>query len=88
MTKHLILMIIAICITIGIIMLASGSINKFLNNYPTLQMLALSFLTLIGFMLIPESIDMQVAKVYLYFAVLFSLFVEFLNIQLRKIQKI
>ncbi len=87
MTKHLIIMIIAICITFGIMMLTSGTISKFINNHLTLQILVLSFLILTGFMLILESINMQAPKICFYFAVFFSLFVEFLHIQLRKNQK-
>jgi predicted tellurium resistance membrane protein TerC len=84
MTTHLIIMIIAVVISIGIMMLASGAISRFINNHPTLQMLALSFLILIGFMLILESIGIEVPKGYIYFAVFFSLFVELLNMKLSK----
>jgi predicted tellurium resistance membrane protein TerC len=87
MTKHLIIMITAVIIAIGIMMIAAGAISKFINNHPTLQMLALSFLILIGFMLILESIGTHVSKGYIYFAVFFSLFVEILNIQLKKNKK-
>jgi len=84
MTEHLLIMIIAVIIAIGIMMIAAGSISKFINNHPTLQMLALSFLILIGFMLILESIEIHVPKGYIYFAVFFSLFVEILNMKLKK----
>jgi predicted tellurium resistance membrane protein TerC len=84
MTEHLIIMIIAVIIAIGIMMVAAGAISKFINNHPTLQMLALSFLILIGFMLILESIEIHVPKGYIYFAVFFSLFVEILNMKLKK----
>lgn len=87
MTQHLIIMIAAVIIAIGIMMVAAGAISKFINNHPTLQMLALSFLILIGFMLILESIGTHVSKGYIYFAVFFSLFVEILNIQLKKNKK-
>lgn len=88
MTSHLIIMIIAVIISIGIMMIASGIISRFINNHPTLQMLALSFLILIGFMLILESIGIEVPKAYIYFAVFFSLSVELLNMQLRKNKKV
>ena len=65
-------------------MIAAGAISRFINNHPTVQMLALSFLILIGFMLILEAIDLHVPKGYIYFAVFFSLFVEALNMRLRK----
>lgn len=84
MTEHLSIMIIAVVIAIGIMMIASGTISKFINNHPTLQMLALSFLILIGFMLILEAIGTHVPKGYIYFAIFFSLFVEILNMKLRK----
>lgn len=84
MTKHLSIMIIAVIIAVGIMMLASGAVSRFINNHPTLQMLALSFLILIGFMLILEAINIHVPKGYIYFAVFFSLFVEILNMKLRK----
>ncbi len=84
MTNHLVIMITAVIIAIGIMMIAAGSISRFINNHPTLQMLALSFLILIGFMLILESIGKEIPKGYIYFAVFFSLFVEMLNMRLRK----
>lgn len=87
MTQHLIIMIIAVVIAMIIMMLASGAISKFINKHPTLQMLALSFLILIGFMLILEAIGIHVPKGYIYFAVFFSLFVEILNMKLRKTTK-
>lgn len=87
MTEHLSIMIFAVIISIGIMMLASGVISRFINNHPTLQMLALSFLILIGFMLILESIGIHVPKGYIYFAVFFSLFVEILNMKLSKNKK-
>lgn len=87
MTEHLVIMIAAVIIAIGIMMIAAGAISKFINNHPTLQMLALSFLILIGFMLILESIGTHVPKGYIYFAVFFSLFVEILNMKLRKHSK-
>jgi predicted tellurium resistance membrane protein TerC len=87
MTQHLIIMITAVIIAIGIMMIAAGAISKFINNHPTLQMLALSFLILIGFMLILESVGTHVSKGYIYFAVFFSLFVEILNMQLKKNKK-
>lgn len=87
MTQHLIIMIVAVIIAMIIMMLASGAISKFINNHPTLQMLALSFLILIGFMLILESIDIHVPKGYIYFAVFFSLFVEILNMKIGSNKK-
>ncbi|MBU3012005.1 TerC family protein [Polaribacter vadi] len=91
----LIIMIIAVIISIIIMMLFSQPINKFVNRNPTIQMLALSFLILIGFMLITEGAHLShtiffnrtvgaIPKGYLYFAIAFSLGVEMLNLKARK----
>lgn len=91
----LIIMIIAVIVSIIIMMLFSQPINKFVNRNPTIQMLALSFLILIGFMLITEGAHLShteffnktvgvIPKGYLYFAIAFSLGVEMLNLKLRK----
>jgi predicted tellurium resistance membrane protein TerC len=65
-------------------MLFAGRISRFINNHPTLQILALSFLILIGFMLVAESFHYEIPKGFLYFAVVFSLLVEMLNMRMRK----
>ena len=64
-------------------MVAAGRISNFINKHPTLEVLALSFLILIGFMLSIEAFHYHVPKGYIYFAVAFSLLVEFLNMKLR-----
>ncbi|MGB3778211.1 MAG: TerC family protein [Tunicatimonas sp.] len=84
LTQEVIIMIIAVVISIGIMMLFAGAISRFINNHPTLQILALSFLILIGFMLIVEALHYEVPKGYIYFAVGFSLLVEVLNMRFRK----
>jgi predicted tellurium resistance membrane protein TerC len=84
MTKEVVLMIIAVIISLGIMMAFSGAISKFINRNPTLQILALSFLILIGFMLMIEALHYEVPKGYIYFAVIFSLLVELLNMRMRK----
>ncbi|HAW19249.1 MAG TPA: hypothetical protein DCX14_03625 [Flavobacteriales bacterium] len=84
MSGDLIIMVSAVVISIFVMMAFATPISKFINKYPTLQMLALSFLILIGFMLILESVHIEVPKQYIYFAVFFSLLVEFLNIRARK----
>lgn len=94
----LIIMIIAVIVSILIMMLFSQPINKFVNQNPTIQMLALSFLILIGFMLITEGAHLSnteifnktvgvIPKGYLYFAIAFSLGVELLNLNIRKKKK-
>lgn len=84
LTKHVILMIIAVIIAMFIMMFFSGAISRFINKHPALQVLALSFLILISFMLIVDGLHYEVPKGYIYFAVLFSLLVEMLNMRMRK----
>jgi len=86
MSNDLPVMIVAVIISMIIMMLFAGRISKFINGQPTLQILALSFLILIGFMLIVEGLpteDIHVPKGYIYFAVFFSLAVEMLNMRMR-----
>lgn len=83
LTNHVILMIIAVIISMIIMIIYAGKIADFIAKYPTLQMLALSFLILIGFMLVLEGFHTHVPKGYIYFAVFFSLMVEYLNIKIR-----
>lgn len=84
LTDEVLLMIIAVVISIGVMMLFAKSISDFISKHPTLEILALSFLILIGFMLSIESFDYHVPKGYIYFAVFFSLLVEMLNMKMRK----
>lgn len=91
------IMIVAVVLSVVIMMLFATPVGNFVNKHPTIQMLGLSFLLLIGFMLIAESAHLAeldiagtevgtVPKGYLYFAIAFSLFVEFLNLRLRRRQ--
>jgi len=84
LTDHLIIMILAVVISMVIMMIFSGKIGHFIAKNPTLEMLALSFLILIGVMLVMEGFHQHVPKGYLYFAVFFSMIVEVLNIRLMK----
>lgn len=84
LTNELLLMIIAVIISILVMMIFAGKISNFINKHPTLQVLALSFLILIGFMLSIEAFHIHVPKGYIYFAVFFSLLVEVINIRMRK----
>lgn len=81
------LMISAIVISIFIMMLFAGAVSKFINKHPSLQVLALSFLILIGFMLVIDGFHQHVPKGYIYFAVFFSLLVEVLNMRISKKSK-
>lgn len=84
LTEEILLMIVAVVISIGIMMIFSGRISDFISKHPTLEILALSFLILIGFMLMIEALHYHVPKGYIYFAVFFSLVVEMLNMRMRK----
>jgi predicted tellurium resistance membrane protein TerC len=84
LTTQIPLMIVAIIISIGSMMIFAGSVSRFINNHPTLQVLALSFLILIGFMLVIDGFHYHVPKGYIYFAVFFSLVVEMINMRIMK----
>ncbi|MGI4729874.1 MAG: TerC family protein [Janthinobacterium lividum] len=85
--SHLEVMIAAVVIAVGIMMWASGPVANFVNSRPTVKMLALSFLLLIGFSLLAEGFDQHIPKGYLYFAMAFSIMVELLNMRLRSNRK-
>lgn len=87
LTEHVLIMIGAVIISMIVMMLFSGVISRFINERPTLQILALAFLILIGFMLMIEAVGFHVPKGYIYFAVAFSLIVEMINIRMRKGKK-
>ncbi len=80
------IMVIAIVVAVGVMLFASKSISDFVDANPTVKMLALSFLILVGMTLIAEGFDAHIPKGYIYFAMAFSLAVEFLNISMRKRQ--
>ncbi|MBI3142069.1 MAG: TerC family protein [Bacteroidetes bacterium] len=84
LTKEVPLMIIAVIISMIVMMLFAGKISAFINKHPSLQLLALSFLILIGFTLVLEALHQHVPKGYIYFAVCFSLVIEMLNMRLKK----
>ncbi|MFT4175054.1 MAG: TerC family protein [Luteolibacter sp.] len=83
MADHLSVMSLAVIISVGVMMLASGAISTFVSKHPSVKMLALSFLILIGTALIAEGVDFHIPKGYIYFAMAFSLGVELLNLKLR-----
>jgi predicted tellurium resistance membrane protein TerC len=87
MTQDVAVMMIAVVISILVMMVFSNAVSTFINKHPTMQMLALSFLILIGVMLIVEGFHQHVSKGYIYFAIAFSMGVEVLNMQLRKTRK-
>jgi predicted tellurium resistance membrane protein TerC len=84
MANQIAIMIAAVVLAVGFMMYASGPVSDFVERHPTIKMLALSFLLLIGFTLIAESLDRHIPKGYIYFAMAFSVFVETLNLRSRK----
>ncbi|MGD9855492.1 MAG: TerC family protein [Planctomycetaceae bacterium] len=76
-------MVLAIVLAIGVMILSSGTISRFVSAHPTVKILALSFLILIGVMLVAEAIGTHINKGYVYFAMAFSLIVEFINMRIR-----
>lgn len=84
MVNQLAIMIAAVIVAVGVMIFASGPVSHFVDRHPTVKMLALSFLLLIGFTLIVEGLHQHIPKGYIYFAMGFSIFVEMLNLRLRK----
>lgn len=80
MAQEFIIMALAIIIAIALMVWASGPLSFFINTYPNLKILGLSFLLLIGLVLVADGFGMHVPRAYLYFAIAFSIFVEWLNI--------
>tara|TARA_R110002050_G_scaffold71891_3_gene154673 strand:+ start:56545 stop:57309 length:765 start_codon:yes stop_codon:yes gene_type:complete len=83
LVDHLSIMVIAVVISVVVMLVAAESIGNFVDNNPTIKMLSLSFLMLIGFTLMAEGFGVHVPKSYIYFAMAFSLAVEVLNIRVR-----
>ncbi|MBN1839348.1 MAG: TerC family protein [Campylobacterales bacterium] len=86
MVNDVLIMIIAVVIAVAVMMVASKSISNFIDANPTIKILALSFLILVGVTLIAEGLDLHISKGYVYFAMAFSLAVESINIYSRKKQ--
>jgi len=84
MVDRIEIMTAAVVIAAGVMIFSSGPLSAFVERHPTIKMLALAFLLLIGFTLIVEGLHQHIPKGYIYFAMAFSLFVEFLNLRLRK----
>ena len=83
MASEIAIMVTAVIIAVGIMMVAAGSISRFVEDHPTVKMLALSFLLLIGVNLIAEGFHQHIPKGYVYFAMAFSVFVEMLNLKMH-----
>jgi len=87
LTEHVIIMIIAVVLSIGIMIIFSGAISNFIHKHPSMEVLALGFLILIGFMLFLEGLHKEVPKGYIYFAIVFSMIIEMVNIRVRNRRK-
>lgn len=87
MANEILVMILAVVIAVGVMMLSADAISDFVARHPTIKMLALSFLLLIGVMLVVEGAGQHVEKGYIYFAMAFSLMVELLNLRVIKHHK-
>ena len=83
MAEDVAIMILAVVIAVGVMLVSSGTISEFVERHPTVKMLALSFLLLIGVSLIGEGLDQHIPKGYIYFAMAFSIFVEMINLRVR-----
>jgi len=81
MADDLIVMVLAVILAVGIMLVSSGSISRFVNQHPTVKVLALSFLLLIGVSLVADGLGHHIPKGYIYFAMAFSVFVEMLNLR-------
>ena len=84
MADDIAVMIIAVIIAVGIMLYAAEPLSNFVNKHPTIKILALSFLLLIGLSLVMEGLHQHISKGYIYFAMGFSVFVEILNLRMRK----
>ncbi|MCA9448647.1 MAG: TerC family protein [Candidatus Omnitrophica bacterium] len=84
MAQHIEIMIAAVVVAVGIMMAFAGAVSRFVEKHPTFKMLALSFLLLIGVVLVADGLGKHIEKGYIYFAMGFSLFVEILNLKMKK----
>jgi len=84
MAQHLEVMVVAMVVAVGVMLVFAGPIGRFVEDHPTVKMLALAFLILIGVMLVVEAFDQHIPRGYVYFAMAFSLGVEMLNLRLRR----
>jgi predicted tellurium resistance membrane protein TerC len=87
MAQHLPVMVAAMVLAVAVMMVFAGAVGDFVDRHPTIKMLALSFLILIGVMLVAEGLGKHIEKGYVYFAMAFSLGVELLNLRVRRAQR-
>ena len=86
MADDVAVMVIAVILAVGFMMIAAGRVSAFVSHHPTVKMLALSFLLLIGMSLVAEGLDQHISKGYIYFAMGFSIFVEMMNLRMAKMR--
>ena len=84
MAESITVMVIAVILAVGIMMISARTVSEFVQRHPTVKVLALSFLLLIGMSLVGEGLGTHISKGYIYFAMGFSVFVEMINLRLRK----
>jgi predicted tellurium resistance membrane protein TerC len=85
MADEIAIMVTAVVLAVGVMMLSARPISSFVNRHPTVKILALSFLLLIGVSLIGDGLGMHIPKAYIYFAMGFSVFVEVINLRVRRL---
>jgi predicted tellurium resistance membrane protein TerC len=88
MADELAVMIIAVILAVSVMLFAAGPVSNFVERHPTVKMLALSFLLLIGMSLVAEGLDQHIPKGYIYFAMGFSVLVEMLNLRAKKVEPV
>ena len=84
LVQNVVIMVVAVVIAMVVMLISANKISEFIHKHPTIKMLALSFLLMIGILLLVEGFHVHVPKGYVYFAIFFSLLVEVLNIKVRK----
>jgi predicted tellurium resistance membrane protein TerC len=87
LVSNVLVMIIAVVIAMMVMLVFSGAVSRFVNNHPTVKMLALAFLIMIGMVLVADGLHFHVPKGYVYFSVAFSLAVEVLNLRMKRKQE-
>jgi predicted tellurium resistance membrane protein TerC len=85
MSSEIAIMVVAVILAVGVMMFSAGPIGAFVNRHPTVKVLALSFLLLIGVSLVGEGLGMHIPKGYIYFAMGFSVLVEMINLRVRRV---
>ena len=88
MAEQLWVMVTAVLLSVGVMLVSARAISEFVNNHPTVKVLALSFLLLIGMSLVAEGLDQHIPKGYIYFAMAFSVFVEMINLRTTRKRRV